>query len=147
MTDEPEAPSRISPKQRRVLKWIGIAVAVPSVILFSLVAFFVARTEYMHDETRCPFHEVESRRVADTDARVLEESRTCQEGVEEHRWTVYRRDGSRRELGRRRLMDSHYEGYRWSVRSEDGSAVVEVRFEDVEDATFREAPPSAQNGR
>ena len=142
MSPEPEEPieaSRLSPKQRRVLKWIAVAVFAPAAILFALVTFFVARTEYMHDESRCPFAEVETRALSSGEES-LEEKRTCQEGVEEHRWILVRQDGSTRELGRRRLMTPQYDRYDWSVRDEGGSVVVVVENEGVEDATFREAP-------
>ena len=137
--DEPIEASRLSPKQRRVLKWIAVAVFAPAAILFSMVAFFVARTEYMHDESRCPFQAVETRSLASGE-EIVEERRTCQEGVEEHRWILVHTDGTTRELGRRRLMTPHFERYAWTARTEDGAVVVVVENEDVEDAVFREAP-------
>lgn len=141
-----ETRSRLSPRQRRVLKWMAIGAVVPSVVLFTLVAFFVARTEYMHGESRCPWVEVESRPVG-SHGRVVDEGRSCQEGVEEHRWTLHRDDGTRRELGRRRLMTSQFERYDWTASAEDGSIVVVVRNDDVEDATFRETAPPHEKRR
>lgn len=144
MEPDREEPRELHPRRRRLLKVLAIVVAVPSVLLFAGVSFFVARTVYMHDEERCPFERVEVRDVA-AGIDVLEEKRVCQEGVEEHRWLVVREDGARREVGRRRLLQPAYEDYRWTATLEDGQVHIEVENEGVEAAHWREEPPSDRN--
>lgn len=127
------------PRKRRILQWLAVAVAVPSVLLFAGVSLFVARTEYMHDESRCPFEHVEARTVAEG-IEVVEEKRVCQEGVEEHRWRVERVRGRDREIGRRRLMQPQWEDYGWTARLEDGWVHLEIENEGVDPAHWREGP-------
>ena len=127
------------PRKRKILKWAGVAVVAPAVILFLLVTIFVARTQYMHDESRCPFEPVETRRVA-AGIEVVEERRACQPGVEEHRWIVRRETRPDREIGRRRLMADGYEGYEWSASLEADFVHVHVENPGVEAARYREGP-------
>ena len=127
------------PRKRKILKWAGIAVAAPAVILFILVSVFVARTQYMHDEERCPFGPIAEREVADGIA-VAEQARSCQDGVEEHRWLVRREGRPDREIGRRRLMTEAFADYDWTARLEGDWVHIHVRNDGVEDARFREGP-------
>lgn len=139
--NEPNEPRQLvtDPRKRKILKWAGIAVAAPAVILFILVSVFVARTQYMHDEERCLFDVVGEQGVADSIV-VVEQARSCQEGVEEHRWLVRREGRADREIGRRRLMTEGFADYHWSATLEDDWVHVHVRNEGVEDARFREGP-------
>ena len=127
------------PRKRKILKWAGIAVAAPAVILFILVSVFVARTQYMHDEERCPFEHASEQLVSEG-VVVVEQARSCQEGVEEHRWLVRRGGRPDREIGRRRLMTEGFADYHWSATLEGAWVHVHVRNEGVEDARFREGP-------
>lgn len=129
----------VDPRKRKILKWVAIFFVAPSVILFLLVTFFVARTEYMHDEDRCPFDLVEQRTVA-AGIDVAEERRSCQPGVEEHRWLVRREGRPDREIGRRRLMEDGYQEYEWSAHMEGDWVHVSLSNAGVEDARYREGP-------
>lgn len=133
-----EAPER----PRRWLKWLAVALLAPGAILVVVVMFFLVRSELAHDEARCPFERVDSREVADGIA-IVDEGRRCQDGVEEHRWVVVR-DGSRREIGRRRLdqrlFDARAYSYAAEIERETGGVVVHVRNEGIAEQSFRERP-------
>jgi hypothetical protein len=77
------------------------------------IFLFVLAMESAHDAARCPFVEVERRRLA-AHAHVVEERRVCVAGVEERRWTLMR-GGRARVLGSRRLDHAAFETgrYRW----------------------------------
>lgn len=118
-------------------RWVGLALALPSVLLVIGIAVFVARAEIAHDEESCPFEPVEVRDLA-SDVRVREDRRTCQPEIEEHRWVV-ERGVQKREIGRRRLASHLYgaEVYDWVAELQDG-VVVQIRNDGVDSATFRE---------
>jgi len=132
-----------SPKDRkkRILKWLAILAVAPSVALFVMVSLFIARAEMAHDESTCPFDEVERRNV-EAGIWVLDQARQCQEGIEEHRWIVAREGGGEREIGRRRLESSLYgaANYRWNASLRDGWVHVRIQNSGVEGAAFREGP-------
>ena len=122
-------------------RWVGLALALPSVFLVIGIAIFVARAELAHDEDSCPFEAVEARELND-DVQVREERRSCQPEVEERRWIVMRGEDER-EVGRRRLASQFYspEAYTWATELEDG-VVLQIQNSGVESATFRENAPT-----
>jgi len=124
----------------RFLKWVGVAVAVPSAVLVILIAAFVARSELAHDEETCPFEEVARAPVA-AGIELVDERRRCQESVEEHRWVVLRGEG-RHEIGRRRLAADAYgpDRYSFTTSIEDGFVHVRIQNRGIEPAHFREGP-------
>jgi hypothetical protein len=102
---------------------------------------FIARFGMAHDESRCPFREVETRRVA-TGLEVREEARRCLPEVEEHRWLVLREGGEPRELGRYpRRTAQPGQGLPWRARERDGRVIVTVTNVGRGDIVFREPPP------
>ena len=134
-------PFQLDDRRRTILKWIGVAVVVPAIAAFVLIMIFVARAELAFDESDCPFASVETRDVA-PGVRVLDEARTCQEGIVEHRWIV-ERNGARREIGRRRLSADAYapDAYRFRVELPGGFVHLTIENDGVEGASFREDAP------
>ncbi len=139
MSGPEEEDERRDPRAK-VLRWVGMAVAAPVVIIFVMIMYFVIQTELAHDDEDCPFEAVETREL-DDGALVREELRRCQDGVEEHRWIV-ERAGRTDELGRRRLPTHRYaqDAYRWTVEVGERGAHVHVENEGVEAASFHERP-------
>lgn len=128
-------------KKLPIPRWLVIAIAVlPAVIAVGIFAF-IARFAIAHDESRCPFHEVETRQAEGGAVEVREEARRCIDEVEEHRWIAVR--GARElELGRFPLEAAQIErGFPWSIELEEGRAVVTVINEGRGEIVFREPAP------
>ncbi len=136
------------PEKKKTPWWLPILVAIgaaPAVLALGIFGFAV-RTGCAHDETRCPFHDVETRPVG-TGASVLEQARQCVDEVEEHRWLVVREGAPPRELGRMPLERSRIaEGFPWEARSEDGRVVIDVTNEPRGIFTLREPFPDGGTG-
>lgn len=134
------APPNLRARRARILRIVAIVAVAPSVILVVLIGIFVARSELAHDESSCPFRDVEERLVIDGIA-VLDQMRRCQDGVEEHRWIVLRGE-HRREIGRRRLHEPLYEAsrYSWQAEMRDGFVHIDITNSGIEPASFREGP-------
>ncbi len=139
MSDEEEESGPPDPRMK-ILRWVGMAVSAPVVIIFLFIMYFMIKTELAHDDATCPFSAVESREL-DDGAVVREDARRCQESVEEHRWVVVR-GGVIDELGRRRLPTFRYaEGvYSWSAEIGDRGVHVHVQNDGVEPADYNELP-------
>lgn len=115
---------------------IVLATAPIGLAIFSFV--FMARSELAFDETRCPFRNGEVRLVREG-VSVREDSRTCEEGVEERRWVLMRDGEEPREIGRRRLASTYFEnGYGWSASEEQGRVRLEIRNPGHDPRVFRE---------
>ncbi len=141
------APPEKDDPRARTLRLLGLAVAIPSVVLFLLVMIFVIRTELAHDPADCPFELIERRTLGDG-LEVHDERRRCLEGTEEHRFLVVRPENGPRELGRRRLPRERYfqDAYRFTVELEDGYVRVHVENDGVEPADFRERREHGEGG-
>jgi hypothetical protein len=128
--------------------WLPIVVvigAAPAVLVIGIFVW-ILRTGFAHDESRCPFHDVETREL-DPHARVLEQARRCIEQVEEHRWMLVRDALPPRELGRMPLEQERIgEGFPWQARLEDGRVVVDVTNEPRGVFTLREPFPDGGTG-
>jgi hypothetical protein len=124
--------------------WVRIMVVVGALpAVFAIVIFaFVMRTGCAHDESRCPFQDVETRDL-DAHASVLEQSRRCIEDVEEHRWLVVRDHGAPLELGRM-PQERIGERFPWEARIEDDRVIIDVTNEPRGVFTLRE--PFADGG-
>jgi hypothetical protein len=100
---------------------------------------FIVLTERAHDESRCPYVE-RTRLEAGADARVVEETRSCVEGIEERRFVLER--GARRQLlGERRLPRGAFEPAAYTVtvtRSPEGEVQVRIRNQGHGEVVFRE---------
>ena len=122
-------------------RWVRIALAVPAIVTPVAVFAFIVRTELAHDPETCPFREVERREIG-ARLSVAEERRSCLEGVEEHRYLVYRPQ-RRFVLGRRRFAAEAFSAqvYRWRANTDaEGRVLVTVTNEGHPSAQFREAP-------
>lgn len=128
--------------------WLPIAVffgALPAVLAIGIFVW-VIRTGLAHEESRCPFHDVETRPL-DAHASVLEQSRRCIDDVEEHRWMVVRDEGTPMELGRMPLENERIaEGFPWEARIEDDRVVIDVTNEPRGVFTLREPFPDGGTG-
>jgi len=124
----------------KILRWVGMVVAAPIVVVFVMIMYFVIQTELAHDDADCPFDRVETRAL-DDGTLVHEESRRCQDEVEEHRWLLDR-GGEASELGRRRLPTDRYAAGEWSWSLERGDRGVHVRVQNdgVEPGEYYERP-------
>jgi len=136
-----EEPESDKPQPWYMQRWLAMVVLLPGAILMTGVLLYTAKVEIAHDEARCPYEVVESRRVSQG-GRITEERRSCQPGVAEHRW-IYEAAG--REpfvLGARRLPASSFrdEDYGWSTQWSDGGIELRVDNEGVDSRNFRELP-------
>jgi len=128
--------------------WLPIVViigALPAV--FAIVIFvFILRYGWAHEESRCPFHDVETR-VLDEHASVVEDARRCMPEVEEHRWSVVRDGAAPLELGRMPLEEEGVtDGFPWTARIEGGRVVIDVTNEPDGIFTLREPGVDAGTG-
>lgn len=142
------APAAEPKKSEKSPWWLPIVVvlgAAPAVLVMGIF-IWILRTGFAHDESRCPFHDVETREL-DPHARVLEQARRCIEQVEEHRWMLLRDAQAPRELGRMPLEQERIgEGFPWQARLEDGRVVVDVTNEPRGLFTLREPFPDGGTG-
>ena len=108
-----------------------VTVAVAPIGLAILAFVFMVRSELAFDEATCPFVEREVRELA-PGIRVREDERTCQEGVEEHRWVVLRAGEPEYPIGQRRLSAELYEDYSWSAEMSGAHVRLEIRDPSLE---------------
>jgi hypothetical protein len=126
--------------------WLPIVVfvgALPAVFAI-LIFVFLMRSGCAHDESRCPFHDVETR-VIDTRTSVREQARQCVSDIEEHRWEVVRDGAEPLELGRlphERLGQP----IPWTARIEDARVIIDVTNEPRGELTLREPFPDGGTG-
>ncbi|MDH5673521.1 MAG: hypothetical protein OEZ06_15310 [Myxococcales bacterium] len=119
-------------------RWL-LWVIVPGVAAPLLIFAFILLTESAHDSERCPYQQLERRELG-PELWVVEEGRSCIEGVEERRYTLFR-GGEARLLGRRRFAPEDFaEGrHSWTaVVSELGEVQVTVHNAGHDPALFRE---------
>ena len=140
--DEPRTPRFLggggNERRKKALKILGILFTAPSVFLVLFVFGMIIRNERAHDETKCPFHAVETRETAG--GRVIDERRQCIEGIEEHRWMLVRPSIAPLEVGRRRLSSNFYVAgvYSWRVFVESEKIRVHVENVGAPPVTYRE---------
>ncbi len=135
-------------KKEKTPWWLPIMVVIGAApAVFAIFIFvFILRSGLAHDETRCPFSDVETRQL-DAHAAVLEQSRRCVEDVEEHRWMVVREGSAPLELGRMPLEQERIaEGFPWQARIEDDRVIIDVTNEPRGPFTLREPFPDGGTG-
>ena len=133
MSDGEGAPRGLRSWKKPVL----VVLATAPIGLALVILVFMARYEAAFDEARCPYEEVETRALRPGLA-VREDARTCQPGVEEHRWVVLREGLDPRPVALRPLPEADWEGYSWSAAEEDGRVRVEILNPGREPRIFRE---------
>ena len=108
---------------------VVIATAPIGLAIFSFV--FMAQSELAFDEATCPYVEVEVRQVQ-AGVHVREDARTCQPGVEEHRWVVLRDGEEDYPIGQRRLSAEIWENYSWRAEVRGTHVRLEIRDPTLE---------------
>ncbi len=142
MNETPTEPKKKTPWWLPIIVILGALPAVFAILIF----IFILRFGWAHDETRCPFHHVETREI-DAHASVVEDARRCIDEVEEHRWSVVRDRAAPLELGRMPLERERIdEGFPWAARIEDGRVVIDVTNEPDGLFTLREPGVDAGTG-
>ena len=127
----------------RIPRWALVVLGVLPAVAAIGIFVFIARFSMAHDETRCPFHEVETRAVGEQ-VSVREEARRCLPEIEEHRWIAVRQGRPELELGRFPLEAEQIErGFPWDAVEDEGRAVVTVTNEGRGELIFREPAPDA----
>lgn len=130
-------------ESKRPPLWL-VAIGVLPAFFAVGIFVFIARIGIAHDESRCPFHEVETR-VVSAQVSVREEARRCLPEMEEHRWLAIRGRAPPLELGRFPLAAERIDaGFPWAAREEAGRVVVTVTNVGRGDLVFREPAPDAR---
>lgn len=123
-------------------RWLVALGVLPAFLAIGILVF-IARFSIAHDESRCPYHEVETREVG-AGIRIREDARRCIPEVEEHRWVAIREGRPELELGRFPLEQAQIErGFPWAATIEEGRAIVTVQNEGEGELVFREPGPDA----
>jgi hypothetical protein len=133
-------------KKEKTPWWLPVLVvlgALPAVFAIGIFVFLM-RSGCAHDESRCPFHDVETRAL-DAHASVTEQARRCIEEVEEHRWLVTRDHAAPMELGRM-PQERIGEAFPWTARIENDRVVIDVTNEPRGVFTLREPFPDGGTG-
>ncbi len=126
--EPPEGPP-MAPWKKAIL--VALALLPVGVLAYSMI--FMVQNEAAFDESTCPYAEVELR-VVSAGVSVREEGRTCQPGVEEHRWVLLREGEPEEPIGLRRLDAALYEHYSWTATiQEDDRVRLEITNGDEED--------------
>lgn len=115
---------------------VTLALLPIAVLVYSMV--LMQQNEAAFDEAVCGYEEVEVRDIAEG-VRIREEGRTCQPGVEEHRWVLLRDGVEPEPIGLRRLDAQLYRDYRWEARIRDDDRVqLEIHNGDLDPRRFIE---------
>lgn len=153
MTENPDEPEvlRIPPflaKRKKLIRGIGIFISVTSAAMVIFTLVMIIRNERAHDETRCPFRAAGARTLAEG-VIVKDESRTCIEGLSEHRWLLERAGTESLELGRRRLATDAYSAsrYTWTPTLEGEHVRVRIENAGMPPITYREEVAIQGRGR
>lgn len=134
--EEPRLPDII--ENFTIPLWAKLLIALPAIGLPVVILLFILRNDVAHDEARCPYEVLTTQRV-DNSAEVIEERRSCIEGVEDRRYSVRRAD-SLRKLGVRRLPSDAFEvsAYKWTAELRQGQMFLKVVTKGHPAADFRE---------
>ena len=122
-------------------RW-ALWLMLPGIAAPLLVFAFIVMTEAAHDDASCPYRELTRRQLADG-VSVVEDVRSCIEGVEEHRYTLLR--GARSQLlGERRFDAAAFAAgrYRWKAAiTDEGEVQVVIQNQGHADLLLREGTP------
>lgn len=136
MTDELQLPEAI--EKFRMPLWGKLLIALPAIGFPVVILLFILRNDYAHDERRCPYVTLTTERF-NADTEIVEERRSCVDGVEDRRYSV-RREDSTRVLGTRRLPPAAFDApeYRWIADLRNGQMHLKVTVKGHPVAEFRE---------
>lgn len=128
MTDLP--PTRVQEQRKRILKYIGMALSALMVLTVLTVFALIVRSESAHDEAKCPFVPVGERPFEG--GKMVEQQRSCLEGLTERRYLLERTGQAGFELARRRLASERLDPqrYHWNVSLDAQKRVVLKVFVD-----------------
>jgi hypothetical protein len=145
MTDAPRMPNALERFQLPL--WAKVLIALPAIGFPLAILIFILRNDYVHDESRCPYREVKRETIV-PGAIVVEERRSCVDGIEDRRYTVHRDDDDVvRPLGNRRLPTPAFEppAYRWTAEQRNQQMFLKVHVNGHPDAEFREGTDEERN--
>jgi hypothetical protein len=132
-------PPVVHEQRKRILKYIGMALSALMVLTVLTVFALILRNESAHDEKSCPFQPSSERYFEG--GKVIEEKRTCINGIAERRYLLARNGQKSFELARKRLAADRFEGgrYVWDVHLDDKKrAIINMYVEGKPSSEFRE---------
>lgn len=136
MSDDLQLPEAI--ENFRMPLWGKLLMALPAIGFPVVILLFILRNDYAHDESRCPYATLTTQRF-NAEIEIVEERRSCVDGVEDRRYSVRRKD-STRVLGTRRLPPSAFDtpDYQWTPDLREGQMHLKVNTKGHPAAEFRE---------
>ncbi len=138
MTTQPP-PSFLTEQRKKVLKYIGMALSALSVLTVVTVFALILRNESAFDEQSCPFEPAGERPF--DGGKVIEEKRTCVNGIAEHRFIIARPNQKPFELARKRLAAERFDNGRFAWDfwlDEQKRLVINMVVEGKPSSEFRE---------
>lgn len=132
-------PPAVREQRKKILKYIGMALSALMVLTMLTVFALILRNESAHDEQTCPFAPAGERTF--DGGKVVEQQRTCINGISEHRYLLERTGQKPFELARKRLATDHFEParFRWDVGLDDKKRVVlNMNVDGKPSSEFRE---------
>ncbi|MDB4974166.1 MAG: hypothetical protein JWN48_2507 [Myxococcaceae bacterium] len=132
-------PALLHEKRRKILRYLGMGVSALMVLTMLTVLVFIMRTERAHDETVCLFKPHGEQAI--DHGKVIEEERTCIDGITERRYLVERQGKSRYELARKRLASERFDPrrYRWALKPDpQGRLILTLYVDGKVSSEFRE---------
>lgn len=135
-SEEPRLPDLI--ENFHMPLWGKLLIGLPAIGFPVVILLFILRTEVTHDETRCPYVVLTTERF-NAEIEIVEERRSCVDGVEDRRYSARRAD-STHVLGNRRLPPAAFEKpkYQWTADVRDGQVFLKVQTNGHPPAEFRE---------
>jgi hypothetical protein len=137
MTHFPPPP--VHEQRKRILKYVGMALSALMVLTVITVLTLIVRSESAHSDETCPFTPVGERPFEG--GKIMEQQRSCLEGLSERRYLVERPGAKSYELARKRLASERFDAqrYNWNVTVEGAKGVVLKVFVDGKlSSEFRE---------
>lgn len=130
----PRAGKKKTPWWIYPMVFFGALPAVFAVFIF----VFIVRYSVAHDPDSCPYTLGEPRPLGGPDGvAVREDSRSCMDDVQDHRWVVLRPGEDELPLGNLPLMgaDARFE---WEAHVDEGRVVVDIVVPDRGELSLRE---------
>ncbi|HEY6881046.1 MAG TPA: hypothetical protein VI299_23635 [Polyangiales bacterium] len=132
-------PPRVHEQRKRILKYVGMALSALMVLTVLTVLTLIVRNESAHDEAKCPFTQVSERPF--DGGYVIEQQRSCVNGISERRYLLTRPGKPQFELARKRLASERFEGtrYHWEATTDaQKRVVIKMILDGKPSSEFRE---------